>query len=105
MATAQLEFQTDFYKEFVMARQSFQPKDFGIDMELDDFIDQTVGDFNSYVRGQLSVDELLLRPRAALNFCDIVRATHGYFDLPDDIILRSVMRRRKRPLDGPATHE
>lgn len=99
MVAACLTSKVDFYGEFLMARQSFQPQDFGIDMTLDSFIDQMVGDFNSYVRGQLSVDELLLRPRAALNFCDIVRATHGYFDLPDDIILRAVMRRRKNPID------
>jgi hypothetical protein len=44
-----------------------------------------------------TVDELLLHPREALNFCDQVRRRYGYFDVPDDIILRSIMQRRKNP--------
>jgi hypothetical protein len=86
-----------FYREFLMARQAFQPRDFGIDMDKEDFLDLMADDFNSSVRGVMTVDELLLHPREALHFCDEVRAKHGYFSLPDDIILRSVMQRRKSP--------
>lgn len=95
MATASLTSQAAFYQEFLMSRRSFQPQEFGVDMELENFIDLMCDDFGAYTRGQLSLDEMLLRPRTALHFCDIVRNKHSYYDLPDDIILRSVMRRRK----------
>lgn len=89
--------QTEFYKEFLMGRRSFDPHDFGVDLGKETFLDQMVEDFGGYTRGQLTLDELLLRPKTALHFCDTVRQMHGYFDLPDDIILRSIMQRRKNP--------
>jgi len=55
-----------------MARQAFDPGDFGIDMDKEAFIDLMCDAFNGYVRGTLTVDELLLRPRTALHFCDTV---------------------------------
>lgn len=91
------EKQMAYLREWLMARGSFQPSDFGIQMEKADFIDQMADDFSEAFRGTLSVDEVLLRPRTAMHFCDQVRAKHLYFDLPDDIILRSVMQRRKNP--------
>lgn len=89
--------QAAFYMEFIMARQSFDPRDFGVNLAKDEFMDKMVDDFNEYTHGQISLDEMLLRPRTALHFCDTVRSRYGYFDLPDDIILRSVMQRRKNP--------
>jgi len=80
-----------------MARQTLNPKEFGVEMEREEFMDLMVGDMAEFSRGQLTLDEMLLRPRTALHFCDIVRAKHGYFDLPDDIILRAIMIRRKNP--------
>jgi hypothetical protein len=89
--------QAEFYKEFLMARHSFQPSDFGVNMDKDEFIDQMCEDFNDTFRGQTTVDEVLLHPRDALRFCDSVRMKLGYYDLPDDIILRSILQRRKNP--------
>ena len=43
-----------------------------------------------------TVDELLLHPREALNLCDSFRRAYGYFDLPDEVILRQLMIRRKK---------
>lgn len=80
-----------------MARQYFKPQDFGIDMDKDNFVDQLCNEFNEYTRGTLTVDEMLLRPRTALHFCDMVRGKYGYYDLPDDIILRCILGRRKNP--------
>jgi hypothetical protein len=41
---------------------------------------------------------MLLRPRESLAFCDLVRTTHRQFvDVPDEVILRSMMIRRKNP--------
>lgn len=89
--------QAEFYKGFLMARDEFRPSDFGIEMDKEDFRDQMVSDFNATYGGKLTLDELLLRPREAMRFCDEVRSKHLYYDLPDDIILRSAMARRKHP--------
>lgn len=43
-------------------------------------------------RGAWTIEELLLHPRDAIRFCDDVRHKHAYFDLPDDIILRSLLQ-------------
>jgi len=80
-----------------MARQNIDPREYGVDLEKDEFTDQMVEEFQVYTRGMLSLDDLLLRPRTSLHFCDMIRQKHGYFDLPDDIILRVIMTRRKNP--------
>ena len=80
-----------------MARHSFEPRDFGVNLDKEEFIDQMVDDFNSTYHAQTTIDELLPHPRDAMRFCDDVRHKHGYFDLPDDIILRVVLQRRKNP--------
>lgn len=89
--------QTTFYAEFLMTRGSFKPQDFGVDMELNDFMDLLVDEFGQFTKGTLSLDELLLRPSMSAAFVNSVRAKHRFFDVPEDIILRSVMRRRKNP--------
>jgi hypothetical protein len=33
-------------------------------------------------------------PRIGLHFCDEIRGKRGYFDLPDDIILQAIIRRK-----------
>jgi hypothetical protein len=88
---------TTFYRAFLMARNKIDPSEYGVDLPKDEFIDNLCDDFNTRFRGQWTVDELLLHPREALWFCDEVRRSRGYFDVPDDIILRSVMTRRKNP--------
>lgn len=80
-----------------MGRHLFKPHDFGINMEKDDFVDLLVNEFREAFRGAWSIDELVLHPRDALRFCDDLRRKHSYYDLPDDIILRSLMGRRKNP--------
>lgn len=89
--------QASFYARFLMARGSFDPKQFGVNLGKDEFTDQMVDEFNTTYRGQLTIDELLLRPRSAIHFCESVRTKHGYYDLPDDIILRVILGRRKNP--------
>ena len=44
-----------------------------------------------------SVDELLVRPREAVEFCRSIRRTLGNFDVPDDMILRPLLNSRKSP--------
>lgn len=82
-----------------MGRDKFDPRDFGIDLDREAFVDQLVEEFHGAYRDSWTIDELLLHPREALQFCDDVRRKHRYFDLPDDIILRTVLNRRKRPVD------
>lgn len=89
--------QLSFYKEFIMGRGQFNPKDFGVSLNRTDLTDEMVEDFGSVYRGQWTIDELLLHPREAMRFCDDVRRKHGYYDLPDDIILRVILTRRKNP--------
>lgn len=89
--------QAEYFRSFLMARPSFEPRDFGVDMDKPDFLDRMAEVFNSAYRGQWTLDELLLHPREAARFCDDVRHQFGYYDVPDDIILRSIMQRRKSP--------
>jgi len=61
---------SDFYRAFLMARASYSPSDFGIELSKEDFIDQMADEFNDTYAGRWSVDEMLLHPREALHFCD-----------------------------------
>ena len=90
--------QHSFYQDFLMTRGKFKPQDFGVDIDKDDFLDRIVELFSEYTRGTISLDEMLLRPDMSKQFCNDVRTRTGYFDVPDDIILRSVMMRRKNPV-------
>jgi len=48
-------------------------------------------------RGNWTIDEPLLHPREAIRFCDDIRHRHGWYDMPNDLILRVMMSRRKNP--------
>ncbi len=89
--------QDAFYREFLMARGKFDPAEFGVDLSREDFADEMVNDFGDIYRDVWTIDELLLHPREAMRFCDDVRRKHGYYDLPDDILLRVILSRRKNP--------
>jgi hypothetical protein len=76
-STISAESQQSFYRRWLMGRASFEPKEFGVDMEREDFIDHMVSDFNSTYRTMWTIDELCLHPREALRFCDDFRRNHG----------------------------
>ncbi len=97
IATPVLHNQQLFYREFLMARGNFDPKDYGVAATREEFADQVVDFFSATYRGQLTVDELLLRPREAMQFCDDIRRQRDYYDMPDDLILRTLLARRKNP--------
>jgi hypothetical protein len=80
-----------------MRRGNFDPHDFGVDLTRTEFQDQMVNAFNDTYRGMWSIDELCLHPDEAKHFCVEVRRRYGYYDVPDDIVLRSVMNPRKHP--------
>lgn len=80
-----------------MTRGRFNPEDFGVSVSRDELMDQMVEEFHGVYRDDWTIDELLLHPREAARFCEDVRRKYGYWDLPDDIILRVVLTRRKNP--------
>lgn len=86
-------------EKFVMARSKLNYSQFGIDGDADKIIDRFADLFNERFKGGISIDELLLHPREAGLFCDFVRGAEGYVGLPDDMILRPLMTRRKAAND------
>ena len=81
-----------------MKRGNFKPEDFGVEFNKDDFLDEMVNCFNDFMKNAMSLDEMLLRPDLSKTFCNETRARTQFFDVPDDIILRSIMMRRKNPV-------
>lgn len=68
----------------------------GCDLSIVDFQDRLV-DILSEMFSSWSVDELMLHPRDALDYCTAVRRQISGPGLPDDLILRCLMARRKNP--------
>jgi hypothetical protein len=74
---------------------------FGIEMDEDQFRGMLVELFHNLYRAIPSVDELLVRPREAIRYCDRVRdhlagtGEDAAFDLPDEVILRTLLNQRK----------
>jgi len=95
--TTRAESQSLFYKEFLMTRGRFSPADFGVSVGREELTDQMIEEFHGVYRDGWTIDELLLHPREASRFCDDTRRKFGYWDLPDDIILRVVLNARKNP--------
>ena len=78
-----------------MPRRVFDPADYDIPLSRDAFTDRVVEQFQGLYRDSLSVDELLLHPSEAMHFCDLVRRKYAYYGVPDDVILRVMIARRK----------
>jgi hypothetical protein len=70
---------------------------YGVELSKDDFVDRIAEAFNDTFKGSTTVDELLLHPRDAMEFCDSLRHRCGFSSVPDDVILRSLLQRRKNP--------
>ena len=68
----------------------------GCGLPLADFQDQLV-DLHSQLYRSWSVDELLLHPDDSKYFCDTIRRQTSFHGLPDDLVLRCLMHRRKNP--------
>lgn len=97
MIVASVQSNAEFLRGFIMARNVIDPQLHGVNLDKDAFTDLMVGELASTFHGQITIDELVLSPRMALKFCDDVRSKHGFHYLPDDIILRAIMIRRKNP--------
>lgn len=80
-----------------MTRKRFTPQEYGVDMDRERFGDLIAETFNGQYRGQWTVDEMLLHPREAGQFCEDVRRAHNFHDVPDHVILRVLLARRKNP--------
>ena len=83
--------------KLLMARQRLDFSHFGITEDSETVIDRLVTHFNEHTRGVITIDELLLHPSDAIQFCNRVRAAEGWFGLPDDMVLRPILNRRKKP--------
>lgn len=75
-----------------MARLTMGLRDFGIE-DVGEFGDAMAELFDS-MYPRLAFDDPLLRPREALKFCDAARDGAQYFDVPDELILRTMLARR-----------
>lgn len=95
MPTATLT-EEQFYTEFLMARQRFVPQDFGVEMGREQFNERCIDEFSNTYR-TWTIDELLLHPTEASRFVSDVRRKYGWWDVPDDIILRVILANRKNP--------
>lgn len=82
-------------REFYVSRLSKTLAEYGIDTDPEMFVDSLVERFQGMYPA-FSIDELLVRPREALRFCDSVRCATGNYDLPDDVLLRPLLNRRKQ---------
>ncbi len=88
--------QSQFYAEFIMTRGKFKPQEFGVNLSREELTEKIVNEFNGCYRSW-TIDELLLHPREAARFCEDTRRKFAYWDLPDDLILRVIITRRKNP--------
>lgn len=81
-------------KDHYVARLSRTLAEHGIEEDPDRFVDRLVELFQGLYPA-FTIDELLVRPREALRYCDAVRSHAQNYDLPDDMILRPLLNRRK----------
>jgi hypothetical protein len=81
-------------RAYYVARLSKSLTEYGVETDPEQFVDQLAERFGSMYPA-FSIDELLVRPREALRFCDAVREATGNYDLPDDLLLRPLLNRRK----------
>lgn len=87
-------------RERIMARLDLTR--FDIQMDPTAFKDLVAQRFVLHYPAIGTVDELLVRPREAARYCDHVRdalaaTEEAAYDLPDDVILRTLLNARKRP--------
>jgi hypothetical protein len=90
---------TIYFAEYIMGIRNFDPASFDLSIDREEFIDICTNDFNDFIRGEMSLDEMLLRPRLSSQFVDRVKYAHtGWHDIGDHVILGAVMYRRKNPV-------
>jgi hypothetical protein len=70
-----------------MAHGHLDPKDFGVEMKREEFVDLMREQFREFLREAGTLD---VSRANALRFCRDVRSRHGWLDLPDDIILQAI---------------
>lgn len=82
-----------------MARSKLEEalKEHGCEVPIVEFQDYLESTYPKHFP-QWSIDEMLLHPSEALTFCDSIRSSrHEFATIPDDLILRSLLARRKNP--------
>jgi hypothetical protein len=86
-------------------RHVINPANYGVRLTKTAFLDVLLEEMVVVHGPDMTVDELLLHPRKALNLCDHIRQRYGWDDLPDDLILRGMLTRRKRSATREARAE
>jgi len=86
-----------FMDSFLESRRSFQPQAFGVDATRDEFGERVLSFFQDIYPNGWTPEELLFYPSEALHFCGMLRRTHGWYHVPDDIILRVILERATIP--------
>ncbi len=73
------------------ARRSLTLAEFGIEGSPNEHAERLVSMLiRMYPYPYFTAIDLLVRPREALRFCDAVRQEYRNYDLPDDVILRTL---------------
>jgi hypothetical protein len=86
----------DRLKDYYMARRNKGIEDFDFGIAKEVFLDVLNDTFDSMYRDMdLSFDELLVRPTEAVRFCAAIRDRFKILDIPEDLILRTMLNDRK----------
>jgi hypothetical protein len=80
------DFKRAFYLEW-KEKQTYDPRDHGVELSKDDFSRVLNEDFREMFRGYWTTFDLAHNPQMAMRFCDEVRHKHLWFDLPDQVIM------------------
>ena len=83
------------YKRWFMCRPAINPREYGIDLEMNKFADKMLAELKEWRNGLLSIDKLVCRPEEAHEFCLAMRAKFNWVDVHDYVILEPMMNRRK----------
>ena len=90
----------------VIRRHPVDPPRYGVALTKEEFTDELCRLFELKFADEITIDELLLHPRSAMEFCDDVRhAICWHQGVPDDVLLRALMQRRKNPKKKPEPKE
>lgn len=81
-------------EERIVARLGDVLKEYGLDMDPQEFVATIVDLFHALYPG-FNEDRLLVRPREAIRLCDAVRDKVREWDLPDELILQALLNNRK----------
>lgn len=78
-----------------MARSTLNPADYGLALSRQEFLTILGTKFSSHFNDEMTVDELLVKPKEAIKFCILIRAIFCEESLSDEVILKALVNLRK----------